>query len=301
QQNGVATGRYPDGSGSFSRLQANTPGSRNARVRIADVVLNEIMYAPISGDDDDQYVEIYNRSSAALDMSGWRISGGIDYAIPAGVSLATNSYLVIARNAAHLMTNYPNLSGANTLGNFDGKLSHGGERIALTIPDEIVSTNTAGIRVTNIIHIAVDEVTYGTGGRWGKWSDGGGSSLESIDPRSDHRLAPNWADSDETAKSSWANIEFTGVLDNGGDTPDSLQIILLGPGECLVDNVEVIPSGGANRIANSDFEGGLTGWVFQGNHEDSSLETSEGYNSSRSLHVRAVDRGDTGANRIRTK
>jgi len=37
------------------------------------------------------------------------------------------------------------------------------------------------------------------------------------------------ADSDETAKSAWKNVEFTGVLDNGNGTANSLQIILLGP------------------------------------------------------------------------
>jgi len=121
-----------------------------------------------------------------------------------------------------------------------------------------------------------------------------------IDARSDHRLAPNWADSDETAKSAWTNIEFTGVLDNGNGSANSLQIILLGPGECLVDNVEVFASGGANLISNPDFESGMTGWVAQGNHEDSGLEVGQGYNNStRCLHVRAIDRGDTGANRIR--
>ena len=60
-------------------------------------------------------------------------------------------------------------------------------------------------------------MTYGTGGRWGQWSRGGGSSLELIDPHSNHRLAANWADSDETAKSVWTNIENTGVLDNGAN------------------------------------------------------------------------------------
>ena len=62
-----------------------------------------------------------------------------------------------------------------------------------------------------------DQVTYGTGGRWGEWSGGGGSSLELIDPHSNHRLAANWADSDETQKSSWVDIENTGVLDNGAN------------------------------------------------------------------------------------
>src|SRR5262249_21760497 len=153
--------------------------------------------------------------------------------------------------------------------NFSGSLAHGGERVALSLPDDIVSTNSSGGLETNHIHIVVDEVTYGNGGRWGKWAHGGGSSLELVDPSSDHRRPSNWADSDETSKGGWTTIQYTGVLDNGNGPADSLQIILLGPGECLVDNVEVFVAGGQNLLPNPTFDTGLTGWAAQGNHEDS--------------------------------
>jgi len=300
QQNGVSLGRYPDGATGFHRLQTKTPGGVNGRLRIPDVVINEIMREPIGGDDEDEYVELLNRSAAPVDVGLWSLRDGIQYTIPLGTVIPANGHLVVAKNAPRMLTNYPTLTGANTLGDFEGTLANRGERIALAFPDEVVGTNAANQVVTNTIHIVVDEVTYGPGGRWGQWSRAGGSSLELIDSRSDHRLAPDWGDSDESGKSGWTNIEFTGVLDNGSGAADSLQIIMLGAGECLVDNVEVIPSGGVNRISNMDFEGGLTGWVPQGNHEESTLEIGQGYNSSRCLHVRATGRGDTGANRIRT-
>ena len=112
---------------------------------------------------------------------------------------------------------YAHLNSGNTLGNYSGKLSNSGERIALAMPQILTGTNSLGVPTTNTIFVVVDEVTYGTGGRWGQWADGGGSSLELIDPWSNHRLAPNWADSDETQKSSWVNIESTGVLDHGAE------------------------------------------------------------------------------------
>lgn len=300
QENGVAFGRYPDGAKEFYRLQDKTPGASNARQRQAEVVINELMYAPISEDDNDQYVELYNRSGSPVDVSRWRVEDGISYTIPPATVIPAGGYLVVAKNALHLMTNYPNLSGLNTVGDFSGSLAGSGERIALSKPDEIVSTNSAGQYVTNTIHIVVDEVTYDVGGRWGKWSKGGGSSLELVDANADHRLAPNWADSNETTKSAWTTVEYTGVLENGNGAADSLQILALGAGEYLVDNVEVFAAGGQNLVTNPGFESGLAGWVPQGNHEDSTLETREGYNSPQSLHVRTTDHGDTGANRIRT-
>jgi hypothetical protein len=300
QENGVSLGRFPDGATGFYRLDAKTPGANNARVRPADVVINEVMYDPVTEDNDDEYVELYNPGDSPVDLGKWRLEEAVEYTIPPETILPPGSYLVLARNAGRLLTNYPGLTGANTLGDFSGSLGNGGERIVLSKPDDILSTNGLGQVVTNHIHIAVDEVSYGVGGRWGTWAHGGGSSLELIDPHSDRRLAPNWADSDETHKSGWVTIEQTGVLDNGNGAADSLQIITLGAGEYLVDVVEVIPLGGANLIANPGFDSGLDGWVPQGNHEDSSLETGEGYNGSQCLHVRATAHGDTGANRIRT-
>ncbi|PYK96206.1 MAG: hypothetical protein DME19_20485 [Verrucomicrobia bacterium] len=302
QENSVSTGRYPDGADEFHRLNTRTPGAPNSDIRTHDVVINEIMYAPMSGNSDDQYVELYNQGTNAVNLSGWRFSDGIDFTFPTNTVLPVNAYLVVARNAAHLLTNYTSLTGANTLGDFGGKLNKG-ERLALAMPDQIIVTNKQGIVETNTIHIDVDEVTYAAGGRWGHWANEGGSSLELIDPRSDHRLPSNWADSDETGKAPWTEIEATDRLDKGqgynGGPIDNLQVVMLGEGECLIDNVEVFNvADGVNLISNSTFEAGLTGWTAQGDHVRSGLEAAGGYNSSRSLHLRASQRGDTGANRV---
>jgi hypothetical protein len=298
QGNSISTGRFPDGAPRFSRLQSKTPGSSNSPMLIHDIVINEIMYHPISGERDDEYVELYNRGFTAVNLGGWRLADGIEFSFPANFMIPANGYVVVANNVSRLLTNYPNLHLSNTAGNFQGSLANNGERLVLTMPDTIISTNN-NVTVTNTIHIPVDEVTYREGGRWGKWADGGGSSLELIDPNSDHRFASNWADSDETAKAGWTTVQFTGVLDHGQGAIDELQVFLQGAGECLVDDVEVLNSSGVNLVSNPSFENGLTGWVPQGNHSESGLEQI-GFNSSRSLHIRALGRGDNGANRVRT-
>ncbi len=299
QENGVSMGRYPDGAPGFHRLAAPTPGTNNTRLLISDIVINEIMYDPVSGENDDQFVELYNHGTNTVDLSKWRLRGGISFTLPSPTVLASNSYLVIAANLTNLIATHSGLTLANTRGNFSGKLGHGGDTVKLEKPDDLATTNLLGQLVTNKIHIAVDEVTYATGGRWGQWSHGDGSSLELIDAHSDDRLAPNWADSDETTKSAWVTVEFTGLLDNGAmANADQLHIFLLGAGECLVDNVEVIPQGGATVLPNGTFDSGASGWVFQGTHDHSYWQASGGF-SGGCLHVVASNRGDTGANRIR--
>jgi hypothetical protein len=230
-------------------------------------------------------------------LGGWKLGGGISWTFASNQVVAAGGYLVIGANTAYLFTNYAQLSAANTVGNFSGKLSASGERLTLTMPDTTMSTN-GSIVTTNYLDIVVDEVTYGTGGRWGRWSDGGGSSLELIDARSDKRRASNWADSDETAKAPWTTIQTTGVLDNGSGAFSPLQVGILDAGECLVDDVEAINASGVNCVGNRGFENGANSLAFIGSHSRSSVETNSGYAGNGALHVRASDSIAAGPNSV---
>ncbi len=308
QENGVSSGRQPDGAPEQRRLATLTPGAANGSWRPEPVVITELMYNPISGDDDDEYLELYNRSAAPLNLSGWRFTAGIDLTLPNGVSLAPGGRFVVAKNIARLRSRHPHLTPANSVGDYSGTLSNGGERVALSMPDAVLSTNATGVVTSNTILIDVAEVTYDDGGRWGTWADGGGSSLELIDVNADPRRPSNWADSDETAKGEWTTVAVTGSLDNGngGYPPDQLQVTIQGGGEALVDDVEVIRLGtSVNLVSNNGFEAGTgsgaTGWTFQGNHTSSFIQTGGAATGNRSLHIRSQGRGDTGFNRIRTR
>ena len=283
QADGTAWGRWPDGASDFYPLQTPTAGTNNSAIVIGNIAINELMYDPISGNDDDQYLELYNQGINAVSLAGWQLTSGVTFIFPATASIAPKGYVVVGRNTTELLADYPSLNSGIVYGNYSGKLSHNGERVALTQPQSLYSTGT--------VYVVEDEVTYGVGGRWGQWSSGGGSSLELIDPHSNHRLAANWADSDESSKSSWTEVETIGVLDNGANYESSIlhaQIGLLDVGECLVDNIEA-DFQGTNCILNSTFESGLTNWSCQGSHVRSTLE-SPGYNSSQALHIRCSDK-----------
>jgi hypothetical protein len=96
---GVSCGRFPDGAPGFHELAALTPGQINAPLLIRGLVINEIMFHPISGNDDDQYVELYNRGADAVALGGWRFTAGIGFTFPASTVLGPDSYLVVAKNA----------------------------------------------------------------------------------------------------------------------------------------------------------------------------------------------------------
>ncbi|MCX6902644.1 MAG: lamin tail domain-containing protein [Verrucomicrobia bacterium] len=305
QAPGVSSGRYPDGGPGFYEMKTRTPGTTNSPPLIRDIVINEIMFNPISGNTDDQYVELYNRGTNAINVSNWQFTDGISFSFPANTVIPVQGYLVVAKNAARLIPRYPQLSPTNTVGDFSGTLAKNGERLALSMPSEyVVSTNSHGVIATNINWVVVNEVWYPTTGRWTKWADGGGSSLELIDPNSDNRLAANWADSDESAKAPWTNFVYSDYLDwvypvnADGAALNEVQVMLLGAGEVLLDDIRVGQGATNNVVANSTFDSGLTSWLIQGNHVHSHLEPIGPGNPSQSLHLQATGGGDNGANRV---
>src|SRR5437764_5565657 len=149
------------------------------------------------------------------------------------------------------------------------------------MPELKIGTNSLGQMTTNTLHVVVDDIRPSLGGNWPKWADQGGSSMELIDPRSNHRLAHSWVDSDETQKAPWTLVEATGNLDNGADgipAAYGLESYLMGEGECLLDNVELfVPPAGANFCTNGTFDGGLSTWLLRGDQIRSTVDANNGY------------------------
>jgi hypothetical protein len=287
QINAVSIGRYPDGTPSFLTLGARSPGASNTNAlpRREGVIINEIMFHPISGLDEDEYIELLNTNATPVSLSGWRIDGGARFAFPDSAFIPATGYVVVAASLTNLLARYPALHALNTFGNLDGRLSDAGERIALVRPDDpLLPTQDL---------VVVDEVTYADDARWGEWTDGEGSSLELRDPNSDNSLPMNWHGSDESAKAPWTVVDVTGPMDQGAVACTNLRAMLLQPGECLVDDIQVLSAAGTTYL-QEDFESGLSDWQILGNHSRSTLKTTEGFGSSQSLHVRASGAGTEG-------
>ena len=95
QANGVSYGRWPDGANDFYAFTTNTPGANNSSIVIGDIVINELMYDPITENDDDQYIELYNQGTNAINLAGWQFTAGVSFTFPS-ITIAPNSYVVVA-------------------------------------------------------------------------------------------------------------------------------------------------------------------------------------------------------------
>src|SRR5687768_16914797 len=96
----------------------------NSQRAIPNIVINEIMFHPILYNDDDEFVEVHNRSGGDVDIGGWRLVDGVTFEFPAQTVIPAGGFLAVAKNVAQLRANNPTLTAANSVGDFGGSLSN---------------------------------------------------------------------------------------------------------------------------------------------------------------------------------
>ena len=274
--------RQPDGVGRWLRPAPPTLGASNQFAFRDELVINEIMYQhallPAAEGQPpqtspEQWIELHNRSSNTVDLSGWSISGGVQFRFEPGQTLAPGGYLVVARDAVAFQVDHPAVPVA---GRFTGALSRRSELVRLLDP----------------LGNPADEVRYYDRGHWPAYADGGGSSLELQDRQADNACAEAWAASDESGKISWVQCRYRAVAGfPAGTQPtrwNDFIFGLLGAGECWIDDLAVIESpdtAPVPMIVNGDFENGTTGWRFLGTHHGCRIISDPENPTNHVLHV----------------
>ncbi len=143
-----------------------------------DVVINELMYNPLSDVAGDEFLELYNRATTPVDLGGWCFSG-ITLCFASGTSIAPNGYLLVSPDAARTQLTY----GRSAAAVYTGGLSNSGETITLR---DAAST-------------VIDTVSYTDRAPWPGTPDGEGASLELVDPTLENNDFLNWAGSTATS------------------------------------------------------------------------------------------------------
>ena len=136
-----------------------------------DVVINEIQYQPVGG-DNQEFVELTNRTTESVDLSGWTIDS-IGLTVPGGTVLLPGAQVVFVANDVAFRAAY---GGARFVGGvFSGHLSNTGQTLTLRHGTQVV-----------------DEVTYSPDAPWPTQAAGGGPSLELGAPGLDNAMPENW-------------------------------------------------------------------------------------------------------------
>ena len=138
----------------------------------AGVVINEIHCAPDVKTEPVEFVELHNSGSAPVDVSGWALTAGVRFTLPAGTSIPAEGYLVVAQDLVALKAKF----AVDALGPWEGRLENEGE--------EVVLRNAAGE--------VMDRVEYQRGFPWPTVGDAPGNSIELINPALDNDLGGSW-------------------------------------------------------------------------------------------------------------
>jgi hypothetical protein len=144
---------------------------------VADpVLITEINYKSAPEADSDDWVELYNRTATAVDLTGWRFTDGAGhaYAFPPDTILWPESYLVLCRDKIKFKAVHPYVK--NRLGNLAFGLASEGESLRLVDPQNRI----------------VDRVDYTSAAPWPATTRGTGYTIELMDVSSDNSLPENW-------------------------------------------------------------------------------------------------------------
>ena len=177
----AARNAFAGGSWSYT-LNTNAVWSGN-------IVISEIMFHPSSELVADEWIELRNRGTNAVNLAGWKLNRAVDFVFPS-VNLPVGGYLVVAANVAAFNAKYPGVT--SVVGGWLGRLSNSRDEIELEDP--------SGNQVNLVAYAdegdwAFRSAAGGLGWDWICPADGFGSSLELRQISLPNGNGQNWASS----------------------------------------------------------------------------------------------------------
>ena len=110
-------------------------GIPDAQPDNVSVNFGTIEFSPPSGNQDEEYIQLINPNTFAVDISGWKLQGGIEHVFPPGTVIpANNGALYVTPDAVAFRSRAASPKGGQQLlvqGNYKGHLSSWGETLSL--------------------------------------------------------------------------------------------------------------------------------------------------------------------------
>ncbi len=172
-------------------------------VETADIVINEINYNSQNSFDSGDWIELYNASGSAVDLSAWyfKDSSNDYFNLPPNTTLAPNAYLVLVEDSVRFQTQYPNVD--NFIGDFGNSITG----------DFKLNNNGEYISINNANSTFIDTVEYDDNLPWQVAADGNGPSLQLISPTLDNALASSWDAKAPTPGAPNDNVQLSQTID----------------------------------------------------------------------------------------
>ncbi|MCP4193863.1 MAG: hypothetical protein GY768_24915 [Planctomycetaceae bacterium] len=124
---------------------------------------------PVSGNQDEEYLELVNSSPEAFDLSGWELRGGVTYLFRGGAVIPAGESLFVSPNALAFRNRQVGPTGGQGLfvmDGYQGHLSSRSETVELVSPQGVVMATLETPTVTSDVqnHLRVTEIHYNPAG-----------------------------------------------------------------------------------------------------------------------------------------
>ena len=226
------------------------------------IVINEVLYNPGGSDSGHEWVELYNKTSENIDVSGWMLEGGTssfgtNTTIPDGTIIPADGYYLIGEDEVFFDLGYsPDVVDSLGLGNG--------------------SSSVDGVRLVDCNSIVIDTVLYGATGTIGEWEDDNGFNPTSFAPKASDGEAigrvPNGEDTNQSGNdfallpfpTPWAANDAETTCD--GELFIKINEFMPNPHEVLADGTEISDDEGREWVELYNNPGTpieLTGWKLE--------------------------------------
>jgi hypothetical protein len=193
-------------------LSQPTLGQPNGDPRVGPIVVSEVQYHPTAprpealaidpqlSTDDLEFLEVLNPTAQAVDVSQWKIEGGVEFEFDPGIVLAPGETILVLRfnpqrednwlRTEAFRVQYGLTDDVRLTGGYAGQLSDSQDRVQLQ------RASLPG--VPDPVYLFEDEVIYDDRAPWPDEADGSGKSLQRLSTASAGSIAENWIAADAT-------------------------------------------------------------------------------------------------------
>ena len=158
-----------------------------------DIVINEISFNNAAPADPGDWVEIYNKGTADIYISGWKMTDSDpthQFVFPAGTWIKADEYLVVSNDLAKITTVF------GPIKNLVGTFAFG------------LGSTVDAVKLYSQEGQLIDEVNYGNDVPWQNYTFNELWSLELLNPNKDNNSGLNWVLSEKNGTPGLRNTPY---------------------------------------------------------------------------------------------